>query len=73
MSDWDGPGYPTPEEAATREIPKRYFRVESVTYSNDGNSATVELVTNEEPVLHPLTVWCVRDEYGLWREDGSAG
>jgi hypothetical protein len=74
MSEWEGEwdgelgGSPTPEDAATSDsdIPPRYMRVGTVTYSADGAKATVELLTNEEPRLYPYFVQCVRDPSGLW-------
>jgi hypothetical protein len=71
VSTWDEPGFETPEEAAASEIPPRYVRVISVTYSPDGVRAVVELLTNEEPRVHPYTVLCERDASGRWHEAGG--
>jgi hypothetical protein len=67
----DEPGFPTPEEAAAPEIPARYVRVVSVKYHSGGNHAVVELLTNEEPLLYPYTVFCERDASGRWHESGG--
>jgi hypothetical protein len=64
-------GFATPEDAAAPEIPDRYVRVVSVKYHGDGDHAVVELLTNEEPVLYPYTVFCERDASGKWHEAGS--
>ena len=71
MSEWGEPGFETPEEAAASEIPPRYVRVLGVTYSADGDKATVDVLTNEPPRTYPLTVFCERDEFGRWHEAGS--
>src|SRR5437763_14032287 len=47
------PTFATPEEAAVADFPSKYVRVESVTYSRDGERAKVALLTNEEPYLYP--------------------
>ena len=68
-------GFPTPEEAAEAamsDIPAKYVRVEGVSYSDDGNSAVVMLVTNEEPYLYPYYVHCARDDSGRWAETFSS-
>lgn len=69
----DEHGYDTPEEAAAPEIPARYQRVVRVKYKRRGREAIVELLTNEEPVLHRLTVGCVKDDNGRWHEEWSVG
>ena len=61
----------TPEDAARGDIPARYARAVSVTYSADGHQATVELETNEEPFLYPYSVYCSRGTNGMWREEGG--
>jgi hypothetical protein len=61
-------GFATPSEAAPSGFPKRYARVADVTFSEDGNEATVELLTNEEPTLYPYFSHCVRDGNGRWHE-----
>jgi hypothetical protein len=60
--------FSTPEEAATSDwdAPSRFLRVESVSYSEGGQTATVTLLTNEEPYLYPYYVHCVRDASGRW-------
>jgi hypothetical protein len=58
--------FTTPEEAATADWASKFVRVESVTYSEDGQAATVALMTNEEPRLYPYYVYCTRDASGRW-------
>jgi hypothetical protein len=67
----DVDGYATPEEAALAGFPARYARVADVRYSSDGQRAEVDLVTNEEPTVHPYFAHCSRDEHGRWHEDQS--
>ena len=64
-------GYPTPEEAAMATFPRRYVRVNNVTYSRSGDEAEVALLTNEKPFLYPYYVHCVRDRSELWVETDS--
>lgn len=67
--------FATPEEAALAgmsDVPSRFLRAAKVTYSRDGSQATVELATNEEPVLHRHYVLCHRDGRGLWSEGVSS-
>jgi hypothetical protein len=67
--------FTTPEEAAEAalaDIPQKYVRVEGVSYSDDGKSAVVTLLTNEEPYLYPYYVHCVRDDSGGWTETYSS-
>ena len=52
-------------------FPARYVRVERVAYSDDGREATVDLLTNEEPMLYPYFAHCVRRDDGLWVETHS--
>jgi hypothetical protein len=64
----------TPEEAAEAafsDIPSKYVRVESVSYSDD-DTAVVTLLMNEEPYLYPYYVHCVRDDSGRWSETFSS-
>ena len=68
MSSADG--YATAEEAARGDIPAQFAGVESVSYSADGNEATVVLLTNEPPVDYRYTVYCVR-ENGRWHPSGG--
>jgi len=65
-------GFATPEQAAVADFAPEYVRVESVTYSRDGNCATVNLLTNEEPFLYPYYVHCERDDNGRWIETHSS-
>jgi hypothetical protein len=64
-------GFATPSEAALADFPTRYARVADVTFSENGNEALVELLTNEEPTLYPYFVHCVRDGNGRWHETHS--
>jgi hypothetical protein len=65
--------FDTPEEAAVADFPPRYVRVEDVQYHDDGNCATVTLMTNEEPYLYPYYyVYCERDAFGRWSETHSS-
>jgi hypothetical protein len=64
--------FATPEETAVVDFPPPYVRVESVTYSHDGNRAKVALLTNAEPYLYPYYVYCERDENGRWSETHSS-
>jgi hypothetical protein len=67
--------FATPEEAALAgmsDVSSEFVRVAKVTYSRDGSQATVELATNEEPVLHSYYVLCHRDAQGLWSEGISS-
>jgi hypothetical protein len=67
--------FATPEDAALAgmsDVPALFLRVANVTYSGDGSIATVELATNEEPVLHPYYVVSHRDSQGLWSDGVSS-
>jgi hypothetical protein len=64
-------GFSTPEEAALEDFPPGYARVALVTYSRDGETAVVDLLTNEEPTLYPYYVHCSRDADGRWHEEHS--
>jgi hypothetical protein len=67
--------FATPEEtaeAAVSDIPPKYVRVEGVSYSDDGSSEVVTLLTNEEPYLYPYYVHCLRDDSGRWTETYSS-
>ena len=59
-------------EAAVSDIPPKYVRVEGVSYSDDGNSAVLTLLTNEEPYLYPYYVHGVRGDSGRWTETHSS-
>jgi hypothetical protein len=43
-----------------------------VSYSDDGSSAVVTLLTNEEPYLYPYYVHCVRGDSERWTETYSS-
>ena len=64
-------GFSTPDEAALEDFPTGYASVVNVTYSPDGTTAVVELLTNEEPALDPYYVHCRLDENGQWHEEYS--
>ena len=54
------------------DFPARYVRVKRVTYSKDGATAVVDLLTNEEPMLYPYFSYCFRDVDGRWHESHSS-
>lgn len=63
--------FASPEEAAVSDFPTKYVRVEEVSYSDNGNTALVTVITNEEPYLYPYYVHCAREASGRWSETGG--
>lgn len=63
METRDRDGYDTPEEASCADIPPQFVTV--VGTEIEGDTATVWLLTNDQPPFEDYQVSCVR-EHGRW-------
>jgi hypothetical protein len=68
MASVEQDGYATPEEASCADIPRRFATV--VGSQIDGDTATVWLLSNDQPPFQDCEVQCVR-ENGRWHADSS--
>jgi hypothetical protein len=63
--------YETPEEAACADIPPQFATVVGARIS--GETATVWLLTNDQPPFEPYEVHCERDAAGWGVDSGYGG
>jgi hypothetical protein len=70
MEEFEDSGCDTPEDAAHGDIPPQFATVVGSRVS--GDTATVWLLTNDQPPFEPYEVYCERRN-GRWYWDAGTG